>query len=445
MKAILILVQLLFVASTFSYDMNLEKVDLNFFRDLQHSRPSETAKTIEKDLLSAEFLPPQSLLIEVSKNLHLQKYIDEVFLEMFSTEMGTSLCPAVGIEKISVQGLLGVHEKTASIIAKKCFDYLSKIVTKKELEAYKGISKFNKSYVFVLNSQLDFPLDSWTSMFNITYIFVDNLMPRIEFFKRILHEFYVSYDQKFLFGKQTYEMMLSDIYKISSKKLFGTGGKSELEKIAGIYPYPLVKNSFLILRAIIFESWVLHEFQKHRGVLKEYDIMGFFEKIETNCEDTLEDVMRSLLDYQIHLLPFEYSILSLEDRALSAQGLIFNEKAPKTISDLFRENKALIKDVKAKRTYSVCQFLVMPQIGNLSTFYTRGPRPRIKTGWGTGSDDRIKEIEIPNLSYEMIRSDKEMFQDFIDENVDSSLILKRKEELNLNEVEKFYKLDEERK
>lgn len=444
MKAILLFAQLLFVATTFSYEMNLEKVDLNFFEDLQRSKFSKIESIIKKDPFSKEFLPSNSVAIEVDENEHLHKYIDEIFLEMISTPFGQSLCFGFGDDNEPIRDLLGVQEKTSNIIAKSCYGYLSKKISKSEIANLKPLNKFKKSYVFVFNSKLENQLDSWTSMTNVTYIFVDHLMTRVDLFKRVLHEFYVSYDQKFLFGNQTANYILSSNYKVSSTNYFGRGSQSELKEIAGVHPYPLIKSSFLVMRATLFELWVLNEFQKHKGALKEVNFSKLYDKITNDCESVLEDTMNSLFKYQLHLLPFEYSILPVEIRAYEAQNLLLNEKAPKIISNIFRESKLQLIDLESKDKYSACQYLSIPELGNLSTFYSRGPRPRIKTGWGNSSEAIANDVEIPELNVDLIISNKNYFNNLIDETVDSELILKRKNDFNLDNIENLYKLNEER-
>lgn len=432
------------ISMAYSYEMNLDKVDYNFYRDLSRAHASPLSVVIEKDLLSRELFSENSIAIEVSNNPQLQVYIDEVFLEMFSTEMGQSICLAISVDANNIKNSLGVGRDTSIKISKICAEALKKMDSQ---AIEKGVSKFSpKNYVFVLNSKQKRPFESWTSMFNVTYIFVDKVMTRLNFFKSIIHEFYVSYDAKFLFGKGTANIYFNDYFKLTTTNLFNAGLESALDQIAGIYPYPILKNSFLVIRATIFETWVIHEFQKHRNELKDAKIYEYLTKFDTHCEDILEQTMEELLEYQVDLLPFEYSILSENEKIELAKfnGIIVNEKGPKIFSDLFRKSKLRVKDNIKKRKLSICQFLIFPQIGNLSTFYTRGPRPRIKTGWSGSGDKKIGDIDLSEVFIDQNFEDKELeLEKFIKIKTNKSNIYIKDNKIFENHIENLYKTDEE--
>lgn len=432
------------ISMAYSYEMNLDKVDYNFYRDLSRAQSSPLSVVIEKDLLSRELLNENSIAIEVSNNPQLQIYIDEVFLEMFSTEMGQSICLAIGIDAPSIEGSLGVGRETSLKISKICSQALSEM---KSAAIENGVSKIaGKKYVFILNSNQKRPFESWTSMFNVTYIFVDKVMTRLNFFKSIIHEFYVSYDAKFLFGKATANMYFDDTFKLTTTSLFNAGLEDSLNELAGVYPFPILKNSFLVIRATIFETWVIHEFQKHRNELKDAKIYEYLENFDTQCEDILEQTMEELLEYQVDLLPFEYSILGEKEKLELAtyNGIIVNENGPKIFADLFRKTKLRVKDKLKKRKLSMCQFLIFPQIGNLSTFYTRGPRPRIKTGWSGSGDKKIGDIDLSEVFIDQKFEEEDLnLEKFIKRKTNNSNIYIKDSKSFENHIESIYKMDEE--
>lgn len=126
-------------------------------------------------------------------------------------------------------------------------------------------------------------------------------------------------------------------------------------------------------------------------------------------------------------MPVEYQILTKENRrAMLASYYILEEKIP-LVMQAFQESPIRIRDTN-KVEMPLIDWLMTPSIGPQSTFYSRGPRPRVGGGWGEVESEK-KEAVIPD-------------REITDEELDA-WIARRKIELQSKSRQKINVLREE--
>lgn len=374
---------------------DVHKVDIDFYKELKQAKEVSFEIATNQAPLSKELIPDDSSFFDPKNNLFLQELIDETFETIFITENQENFLCEVSSSIGQVIKLTGVSSKSAEKIYEHC-----------ENDNYFNpkaeISRVSKDYIFVLTKNKYEHFDSWTDMLGKTFVFIDRPMTKVEFMKAIIHEFFISLDMKLLLSNQKafaldnnprlitfFEYLTNDEYSFKNDKLFNRGAKKEFMDLLGLYPMVLLKFGFSAIRSMYFEELTLRQ-----AGIKTNEIIEYIESDQ--CHKVFKDVSNGLFDYQDYLVPMHFLIVSPQERRYLARDHYFNREQLKKLQEYFVDQAPSLKNKKTKEKISACTYLSRPVIGNLSTFYNRGPKPRIKGGWSKTLDDSNKKFKTLN-------------------------------------------------
>ena len=117
---------------------------------------------------------------------------------------------------------------------------------------------------------------------------------------------------------------------------------------------------------------------------------------EQSCWDHNSQLAHSLIEHQPLFLPVEYMITTPEQSRQLVPHLYLNEQQIDTELEFIESKKLSLQHRETKTQVSLCKFLSIPQMSGYGSFYSRGPRPRVKGGWG-GSSSKEARLELTNI------------------------------------------------
>lgn len=340
-----------------------------------------TAKTSKR----RGFLPIKDDIIDSQMRLYsnrdnpeVQKIIDEAFAKIVSTKLGNVICSYTTSRPLNLMMQLGVSQNQAKVISQICENIKPNSDQNKPAPL-----KSPKIIYFVFNLDKNFPFHSWTDMDNETYIFFNDMLSLEEIYARLIHEYFIANDAKLQLSS---EMGLNLDYWYQTK-IINTGFNKEknIRNIFGILPFPAIKYSLAIVRAMDAERVILKEL--FPGVIKSAKLENakVFELLEHNRRlEAIGLAMRTLLPLQDYLLPAEYLIVPINERKMYAANLYLNEEATDLALKFFKTSKLQFKDKYG--TLNLVEWLTTPTLGIHASFFSRGPRPRVGGGWAQDKD-----------------------------------------------------------
>ncbi|MGI4992107.1 hypothetical protein ACRXCV_05730 [Halobacteriovorax sp. GFR7] len=337
-----------------------------------------------KKIMNREVFADDAKIYAVKDNSYLQSFLDKAVANIFLNEAGKDFCLMFKDNAQAIRSATAVSIKMSEYLAKKCHSMIIKVYGKNFFDELSiQVKPFKREFYFVIGENKRKPLKSWSSMTNDTFLIIEGVEPVIEIYKRIIHELYITYDHKSVLGRGQYNLIRDKDYKIKNGKMFSIGAKDDLDKVLGIIPYPLIRFNFSITRALAFENIILNSMFKMRRETLPYE---FINDLGNSCQEYISKQGELLLDYQYLFLPIQYIIETEEmTKQLVPEYYLTKDKLEEKL-DLIFEKELTIVNRETKKKYSLCEFLADPQMSNVGSFYSRGPRPRIKGGW-SGSDD----------------------------------------------------------
>ncbi len=320
----------------------------------------------------------------------LQKSIDQAIGEIFKSNIGIGLCTAFQNEKMLFYGL-GVSLEKASEIIKNCkFSYRATVVPK----------LFKKRYYVIPNFDMKIDVQSWTTLDNKTYLWLDPTMSTKTLKDILSHEIAIALDGKMNMFWTTYlkyEAMQKasargksvDVYIYFNKDSMTTQEKS-LMTAFNISGGNSLKLAFATLRAFSFEEMI--ENQAPRQITDH-----------KSCAERLT----SLYDY------FSKNIKFFQETKMSLVDYIVTGSLSDQISNNFNQDRNQEEDFKfisssglkmpnSRQTF--CQYMATPILSARTvdtlfakgprprTLFAKGPRPRVVGGWDktTRTEDSLK-------------------------------------------------------
>jgi hypothetical protein len=310
-------------------------------------------------------LPAQYWIIDASLQPEALHIIEQVYFKLFQSPTMRSLClAATNGEAKYFKQIFGLNENTSEPLLKQCQE-------KKSSEdgkfIYRG-SQTQRKYFLVLSPKDDFKFDSWTNSINSTYITLPAGDINFERYARILiHELAMVLD---------------------SKTSWGVDGNFESPKLSNdslCEVYPVVKNQFIknatsTLRALQIENKILSE-------------LGYKVNLSSSksCVQNVTDVSQSILAIS--------SVFDLEAQFARSSVERLCGHQNQTFADLITKMSKVKINVQ-KKEISLCEFLITPDLSNINTHESGGPRPRIGGGWELKPEnldqisDRVEIIRI---------------------------------------------------
>lgn len=360
----------------------LEEIDYFFFDQLLKSKEYKLDKA--ERIISKSVFSPDAKFFAAHENSYLQSFIDKSVTRIILNDVGINFCLLYKDNVQVIKDATAVSLPSAQYIASQCKRMIIANYDEKFFNKLISRSKpFNRKFIFVIGENENKPLKSWTSLMNTTYLIFENAEPTIEIYKRIIHELYIVHDHYSTLGKGPYDSISREQFKITNNKPFSLGVKKDLNQVLGILPTPLIRFNFTIARAHFFEDMTLEAIYE----LNQMKAPQKFKNIQTeNCWEYVRKQGTSLLDYQYLFLPFQYLIEEEEVTRLLVPGYYLSEQAFNQTLDYIIDRKLNFQDRSTKESKNTCEFLLTPMMSNVGSFYSRGPKPRIKGGW-TGSDN----------------------------------------------------------
>lgn len=377
-----ILLGVILTCSLVNADSNLEKTDYSFFNQLLNSKEYQIDKA--ERIISKSVFSPDAKFFAAHENTYLQSFIDKSVTRIILNDVGINFCLLYKDDVQIIKNATAVSRPTAQYISSQCKrmiiaeygeEYFNKITPESK--------PFQRKFIFVIGENENKPLKSWTSLMNTTYLIFEKTEPTIEIYKRIIHELYIVHDHYSTLGKGMYNSISEEQFKVTNGNLFSVGVKKDLDQVLGLLPLPLIRFNFTIARAHYFEDLTLEAIYE----LNKMDVPLQYKNIQTdNCWEYIRGQGTLLLDYQYLFLPFEYLIEEEEITKLLVPGYYLSEQAFNQTLDYIIDKNLSFEDRLTKESKNTCAFLITPMMSNVGSFYSRGPKPRIKGGW-TGSDN----------------------------------------------------------
>lgn len=322
----------------------------------------------------------------------IQNFIDQAFLDLFPTPVGNLLCGMTPANPSLIQDQLGLSMKAAARVIEICH---ASNVTMADSSA--PTLRAGKHYLFVFNIPQGFPIQSWTTMNNDTFIFFEGHLSKEDVYARIFHEYYMACDNLLLFSRQTMPAYFAPTGPFSTSGASLSSG-SPADKIIGLIPLPALKFALATLRAIQFESAGIEDIFGAGGTtaIANQDVTSLLKK--KDFANALRLTLKALIPLQDYLLPAEYSIIPARDRMTMIPDYYINETQAEQLVQMLETSKLKIRFPNHGKKISFIEWLVTPQIGIGGSFYNRGPRPRIGIGWkGNLPKDKLNGNRIDML------------------------------------------------
>lgn len=358
---------------------DLLKLDENFYRNFKNAKVG----TIER----AELIQTRNVLSHNVKgyrpkdNPFLQRFIDEATIRIFLTDYGLNFCLILAADKEAIQSQTAVSNDVATFLSKECRARL--IEENLEIPQKARSKPMPREYLFAIGEHPKRPLKSWTTLTNHTFLMIDHATPPIEIYKSIIHELYIVFDHKAVLGSGQSNLVDTGRYNITTDELFSFNAASKLDKALGIVPYPLIRFNFAITRAQRVEDLIISDIFKHDGVELPIEKTNYLGS-KKSCWELIDEQALSLLDYQVAFLPAHYVILTEAESKILAAGYYLTKEEYETKVAEIRNFKLLLVDKESKVARDFCQYMSEPLISDFGSFYSRGPKPRVKSG-STGS------------------------------------------------------------
>lgn len=313
------------------------------------------------------------MVYKVAENSRSQRLIDEAVLQMFTSSYKNSLCSLGGSTAELVKISFGVSADISKQISENCRQ------ENPRLGNLERPHKASKTWHIAV-SENPTPFQSWTGTFNNSIIFVDGKTSREEFYARIFHELYISYDSfLFLGGNNTADIF--DFFKIKSSS------KESYSTAIDALGYPLLRMTFASIRGVQFEAQVVSEIFGLQATMKleSYPLITLLQQNEYAKAALL--VSDSLLPLQSFILPFNYLIEKYDERMSLFSSLYLNEQEAHQLVKRMETSGASFN--VSSRRYSLLELLSKPALGPHGQFFTSGPRPRIGGGWAKEQQSSI--------------------------------------------------------
>jgi hypothetical protein len=322
----------------------------------------------------------------------VQIFIDQAFLDLFPTSIGSLTCGIIPSNPLLIQNQLGLSLKAAKQVVEICH-------AKNIAMADSSVPnlRISKHYLFVFNIPQNFPIQSWTTMNNDTFIFFEGPLTKEDIYARIFHEFYMTYDNMLLFSRQTLPLYFAPTGPFSTSGA-SLSRNSPADKIIGLIPMPALKFALATLRAIQFESACIEDVFGASGsaAMANQDVLLLLKK--KDFANALRLTLKALIPLQDYLLPAEYLIIPARDRMTMIPNYYIDENGGEQLVQMLNTSKLKIHFPNHGKKVSFIEWLMTPNIGISSSFYTRGPRPRIGIGWrGNQPKDKLNGDRIDML------------------------------------------------
>lgn len=288
-------------------------------------------------------IDPGVEILEVLPGSPMAEAINSTITEIFKSPLHDDLCMLYSNPKNLIRAL-GVDDRTAKEIFKSCSqsnDAVSpKVVPKK--------------YFVLRNKNSEYALESWTTNYNRTIIYIDDEMTLSSLKQILMHELAISVDAKTNILFSTYQKF--ERQSEPNQRLYRALVSSTYRPIA---------LSFATLRAFMLEAKMLG---------KQTEIS------HEKCDKTFREIL-SL--FQKSIIP----LTSVSDDIIfgDLSEMMSTANIPNDLEALLRENlldpSFVIPTASGKKTF--CQYMATPLLTNKSyrSFHANGPRPRTDGGW----------------------------------------------------------------
>lgn len=334
-------------------------------------------------VLSRDILDFKMEFREARSSAKLQAVIDKAMVQIFHSKSGRAFCSVYGHTAPILEAQIAVSPSAAKQISELCLESHPDVAG--------GVFKpMPKKFYFVTNIPAATPFYSWTSWSNESFIFFEEQISEEELTARIIHELTVASDVKILLATSTVDS-ISESYGYKMKNGFmNMGSQESVRETIGAMPFPAMKFAAVALRAMVVESLIIEDVFGKAGLYKLKNPEMFSLLKSRQYEKALRQMAKAMLPLQDYLLPVEFSIAPPRERraivAALGETLYINEKIVNLIVDNIVNSK--ISFESSRGTVDLLPWLISPMIGTQSSFYSRGPRPRIGPGWSKETGDR---------------------------------------------------------
>lgn len=322
------------------------------------------------------FKDDQAKVISNQTSKKLQALVDESFIELSKYDRFMQVVQSVlNSDPQLISKILGTSDRASSEIAE---------LTNKSSLKIKIPNKifYQREYVFVFTTNENL-INSWTNLFNVTYVIVNPMIFSKDLFTRILlHELFMVMD----FKEQFLTLPLKE-------GLFPKVAEDKICQIRLAIKDPMIKYAFNLIRGFYFENYILNssivdektEIQIDQCIQNVKEFLPFFEKIKSNFLP--EQVLMNFVNFNQCTI----SELSLVEKM-----------------EIIRQS---VVQLETGGMTQLCDYLTEPEI-SLWTFSPTigGPRPRIGNGWGSLQPQQPSTAQINQfgLKYQNIKKNKNL-------------------------------------
>ena len=307
--------------------------------------------------------------------------IDQAIGEIFQTQVKGLLCSAYQSAP-NLSYALGVSSDKALEIMNKC-------------TFFKGLTgafpkNLNKKYFLILDPDKKSEVQSWTTMSNETYIWVDSEL-NLDLLKKILaHEIAISLDAKFNMTWSNYVVYQNYLEGKDKDPVVYiyldqmTKTEKNLMKAFQLASQSSVALSFATLRALTFEKYLegrpFSATEDHKLCADKFrKLYTFFNEHPSNFEKSSASAEEILMNSIANMTEGLYSKMDLDIEWLLDPSL---------------------KMTRTEETF--CQYMAKPALSTKAQFslYAKGPRPRVIGGWDKIGTNNQEQIQNPLIDRE---------------------------------------------
>lgn len=330
--------------------------------------------------------------------------IDQAIGEIFQSQARSLLCSTYQ-SALNLTYALGVSPNKASEIMQNCtfFKGLTGAVPK----------NLSKKYFLILDADKKSQVQSWTTLSNKTYIWVDSGL-NIDLLKKVLaHEIAISLDAKFNMTWSNYVVFQNYLEGKDKDPVVYiyvdqmTKVENKLMKAFQSANQPSIALSFATMRALAFEKYIEG---RPFSAVEDHKLCA-------------EKFRRLYAFFSEHPSDFNQISVSAEDTLLNLIANMHNDIYPSVNSDFEWLLDSSFMMTRTKETF--CQYMARPALSTKAQYslFANGPRPRVIGGWDKISPNQ-EQIQNPLIDQEADMKNpkgdlliKKLEQDLLDQKV----------------------------
>lgn len=313
-------------------------------------------------------------LVEASKDIELQDYVDQTYEKIFSTKAASQFCAVLDPgNKNIIKAITGVGSSSARRIDKICR-------TSSKIKNLMTETDRHTIVYFVFTNVENFPLQGWSNDLAHTFLFFKDRKSITDYdlTKSLSHELSIKLDLRSLFTKQFAYYDFDNSWWLSkeSKTVYTPTDRC---RAFSIFLSPIFQSHFMSERARNFEFKVIKE-RLNSDIKDNYD--------QLSCSDR---VLYSI--GQLAAINNSFNVdgaTSVYEQKLKEYNCRVESDGERLLNDFIflKSEKIIFKN----KNINLCDYLSDPWVQVLPVFMNSGPGPRIGGGWKTSDSGEISNL-----------------------------------------------------